>query len=64
MTRYHLLCCCGAECFVRGEEDPETNGFEADTSEAEWEGGAVECAHESFECIGKDDHDTDQWTRP
>lgn len=56
--RYELKCGCGAVCFVRGEDDPDTNSTEYDLDGAEWEGGDAACAHEEFECVGAepDDH--------
>lgn len=49
--RYNLKCKCGAVCWVRGEDDPDTNATEYDLDGVEWEGGLPDCSHDDFECV-------------
>lgn len=51
--RYNLKCLnCGAVCWVRGDDDPDTNSTEYDLDDAVWERGIDDlCEHDEFECV-------------
>jgi hypothetical protein len=51
---YHLKCKCGATCWCRGEDDPDTNSCEYYLDDVDWDGGDPACGHEDYECVDVD----------